>query len=45
MTRHDLFVQTAAPYHGPTREVAPGATATIIVDANLINTVAAGAQR
>ena len=45
MTRHDPPVQTAAPHRGPTEWFAPGATATIIMHANLGNIVAAEAQR
>ena len=44
MTRHDLLVQTAAPHRGPTGWFAPGAPATFVMHANLINTVAAVAQ-
>jgi len=44
MTRHDLLVQTAAPHRGPVEWFAPGATATIIMHANLTTTVAAGTQ-
>lgn len=44
MTRHDPLTQTAAPHRWPTGWFAPGAPATIISHANLINTVAAEAQ-
>jgi hypothetical protein len=44
MTRHDPLVQTAAPHHWPTGWFAHGATATIVMHANLINTVAAEVQ-
>lgn len=44
MTRHDPLVQTAAPHRGPTGLCAPGASATVIMHANLINTVAAEDQ-
>jgi hypothetical protein len=44
MTRHDPLVQTAAPHRGPTGWFAPGATTTIGMNANLINTVVAGTQ-
>jgi len=45
MTRHDPPVQTAATHRRSTKWFAPGATATIIMHANLSNTVAAEAQR
>ena len=44
MTRHDPLVQTAAPHRGPTGLCVPGASATMIMHANLINIVAADAQ-
>ena len=45
MTRHDPLLQTAAPHRGPKGWFAPSATVTIVMHANLINTVAAEAQR
>ena len=44
MTRHDRLVETAAPYRKPKGWFAPGAPPTIIMHANLINSVAADAQ-
>lgn len=44
MTRHDPLVQTAAPHRGPMGLCVPGVSATMIMHANLINTVAAEAQ-
>ena len=44
MTRHDLPVQTAATHRWPTGWFAPGATATIITHANLIDAVVLDAR-
>ena len=44
MTRHDPPVPTAAPHRGPTPWFAPGATATIIMHANLSNIVVVDAR-
>jgi hypothetical protein len=44
MIRHDLIVQTAAPHRLPTGLCTPGASATMSMHSNLINTVAAEAQ-
>lgn len=44
MTRHDVLVQPAAPHRWPTAGFAPGATATIVMHDNLINTVVADVQ-
>lgn len=44
MTRHDPLVQTAVPHRGPTGWFALSVTATFVMHANLINTVAADAQ-
>jgi hypothetical protein len=44
MTRHNPPVQTAATHRWPTGWFAPGAPATIIMHANLINSVVAEPQ-
>ena len=44
MIRHDPLVQTAASHCGPTGWFAPGATATIIMHANLIDAVVVDAR-
>ena len=44
MTQYDPLVQTAASQRWPTGWLAPGAPATIVIHANLINSVARKAQ-
>ena len=44
ITRHDPLVQTAAPHRWPTGWFVPGAPATLVMHANLINTGVADAQ-
>lgn len=44
MTRHDPLVPTAASSHRPMGWFAPSAAATVVMLANLIKTVAAGAR-